>query len=104
MTGSRNRRRALAAAFLALAAGAAMSCAHLPADYAASATDEEAVRAVERLRLKLLVAGDVEAARLLHADDFQLVNPVGGTFTRDQYMQALTSGYLDYVVWEPGPI
>ena len=96
--------RRLAAALLALAAGIVMSCAHLPAEVASPAADEEAVRAVERQRLKLLVAGDVEAARLLHAEDFQLVNPVGRALTRDQYMQSLSSGYLDYVIWEPGPI
>ena len=83
---------------------ACSSCTHLAAKGADSPADEEAVRAVERQRLKLLVAGDVEAARHLHADDFQLVNPVGRALSRDQYMQSLSSGYLDYVAWEPGPI
>ena len=101
---NRSRARLLAAAFLTVAAGANMSCTHVPANAALSSADEEAVRAVERQRLKLLVAGDVEAATLLHADDFQLVNPVGKTLTRDQYMQSLSSGYLDYVTWTPGPI
>ncbi len=59
---------------------------------------------MERERLSLLVAGDVEAARRLHAEDFQLVNPVGRALSRDQYMQSLSSGYLDYVAWQPGPI
>ena len=59
---------------------------------------------MERERLSLLVAGDVEAARRLHSEDFQLVNPVGRALSRDQYMQSLSSGYLDYVAWDPGPI
>ena len=96
--------RLLATAFAALAAGVTLSCAHLPVDAALSPADEEAVRAVERQRLKLLVAGDVETATRLHSDDFQLINPVGRALTRAQYMQSLSSGYLDYVAWTPGPI
>ena len=96
--------RLLAAAILAVAAGASMSCTHVPANGALVSAEEEAVRTVERQRLKLLVAGDVEAATPLHADGFQLINPVGRALTRAQYMQALSSGYLDYVAWAPGPI
>lgn len=87
-----------------LLAAATVSCAPLPTAGASSLSEEDAVRAVERQRLQLLVAGAVEAARALHADDFQLVNPVGRALTRDQYMQSLSSGYLDYVAWDPGPI
>ncbi len=90
------------AGLVTMAAAATVSCAHLPG--ASTPGEEEAVRAVERHRLQLLVAGDVEAARALHADDFQLINPVGRALTRDQYMQSLSSGYLDYVAWDPGPI
>ena len=100
----RSWTRLPALAFLAVAAGANLSCAHMPADAALSLADEEAVRAVERQRLRLLVAGDVEAATRLHSDDFQLINPVGRALTRAQYMQSLSSGYLDYVAWTPGPI
>lgn len=98
---SLQRRRA---ALLVLAAGLASSCAPLATGGRPLASEEEVIRAFERRRLELLVAGDVEAARPLHAEDFQLVNPAGRTLTRDQYMQALSSGYLDYVAWEPGPI
>src|SRR5687767_6609068 len=86
------------AGLVTMAAAATVSCAHLPGT--STPGEEEAVRAVERHRLQLLVAGDVAAARELHADDFQLINPVGRALTRDQYMQSLASGYLDYVAWD----
>ena len=79
------------------------SCAHT--DLSAARVDEaEAVRRTEQLRLALLVAGDVERARSLHAPNFQLVNPVGQTFTREEYLGSLARGYLDYVQWDAGPI
>jgi hypothetical protein len=85
------------------AAGAISSCAHL--DSGAALPDEaEAVRRTELLRLQLLVAGDVERARTLHTTDFQLVNPVGRSFTREEYLGSLSSGYLDYLQWDAGPI
>jgi hypothetical protein len=85
---------------LAIAAG---SCAPstMPSELA---SDEEMVRQTERLRLRVLVAGDVAAAQPLHADDFQLINPVGRPFSREQYLGSLSSGYLDYLHWDPGPI
>ena len=41
--------------------------------YAQDEVDE--LRATERERLQSLVDGDIETARRLHADDFQLINP-----------------------------
>ena len=79
------------------------SCASLPPGRGFTA-EQEAVRDIERLRVKLLVAGDIAGARLLHADDFQLINPVGRTFTREEYLGSLSRGYLDYLHWIPGPI
>ena len=35
------------------------------------------LRAVERARLRSLVEAGLETARRLHADDFELINPVG---------------------------
>ncbi len=79
------------------------SCAHM--DNGSGSLDEaEAVRRTELLRLAVLVAGDVDRARALHAADFQLVNPVGRTFTREEYLGSLASGYLDYLQWDAGPI
>ena len=37
----------------------------------------------------------------LHGDDFCLKAPNGETFTKDEYLEAVGSGRLDYVLWEP---
>jgi hypothetical protein len=66
--------------------------------------ESDQLRATERERLRSLVNGDVETARRLHADDFQLVNPSGATLSKDQYLGQIASGELDYVLWEPGPM
>lgn len=63
-----------------------------------SSMDE--VRATERERLRALVSRDIEAARHLHADDFQLINPLGGTLSKDQYLGAVAAGEINYLVWE----
>jgi hypothetical protein len=61
----------------------------------------ELVRATERERLRALVAADLDTARRLHADDFQLINPGGGVLTKTQYLEGIASGYLNYRLWEP---
>lgn len=65
---------------------------------------EAEVRAVERERLRSLVDADLEVARRLHADDFQLINPLGQSLSKDQYLGAIASGQVDYLVWEPEEI
>ena len=64
----------------------------------------EIVRASERERLRALVTGDVPRARQLHADDFQLINPLGGALSKDQYLGGIESGQIQYLFWEPGAI
>lgn len=67
-----------------------------------SAQDEaDQLRAVERERLRSLVDADLEVARRLHADDFQLINPIGGTLSKDEYLGQIASGNIDYLEWEP---
>jgi len=67
-----------------------------------SAEDETSqLRAIERERLRSLVEADMEVARHLHADDFQLINPIGGTLSKDQYLNLIASGDIDYLEWEP---
>ena len=46
----------------------------------------EQLREIERARLRALVAGDMAAARALHADDFQLVTPLGTAISKEQYL------------------
>lgn len=87
----------VAVPFLLLIVAGAASCG--------SASDPRAesdlIRATERDRLRALVRGDVDVARQLHADDFQLINPRGESLSREQYLGGIESGQLDYLVWEP---
>jgi len=64
----------------------------------------EQIRAVEHERLRALVEADVEAAGRLHADDFQLINPLGGSLSKDEYLGAIAAGEIDYLAWEPEAI
>ena len=66
------------------------------------AADE--LRAAERKRLSSLVAADVETARHLHADDFQLINPLGGSVSKEEYLGGIASGDIRYLKWKPGRI
>ena len=66
--------------------------------------DAENIRQIERQRLRSLVDVDLETARRIHADDFQLINPAGAPLTKEEYLDALASGRLDYVAWEAGQI
>lgn len=46
----------------------------------------------------------MEVANQLHADDFQLINPLGGSDSKEQYLGSVASGMFSYLVWEPGEI
>jgi len=69
-----------------------------------SDTESDLLRDTERERLRALVRGNMEVARRLHADDFQLINPFGGLFSKEQYLGGIASGEIDYRVWEPESI
>lgn len=93
----------LPAILISLAGAAVTSC--VPAAFPPRiAAEKDMIRDIERLRLSHLVAGNIIAARELHADDFQLINPMGKAFSREEYLGSLASGYLDYLHWQPGPI
>ena len=57
---------------------------------------EAAVRGVQRERSAALLAGDMQAAKRIHADDFQLVTPLGAVFSKDQYLGAIEAGIIRY--------
>lgn len=94
----------------ALTLAAAVSCRGAAPPESASGdrsnvqAEADSVRATEHERLRALVSADVEAARRLHADDFQLINPFGGSLSKEQYLGGIASGQLDYLVWEPDSI
>ncbi|WP_213288362.1 nuclear transport factor 2 family protein [Bradyrhizobium sp. sGM-13] len=66
--------------------------------------EAEDIRNTERSRLRALVAGDMEAAGPLHASEFQLITPIGMPLSKDEYLGAIASGQIKYLMWEPGPI
>ena len=102
--------RLTAAAFGALVVfgTACGSPSRSPRGQSAGASQNQAaadtLRATERERLRALVAADVARARQLHADDFQLINPLGGALSKEQYLGGIGSGQVDYLFWEPDSI
>lgn len=64
-------------------------------------TTADVMRDIERARLRALVAGDMELADSLHADDYELITPVGRAMSKEQYLGGIASGALNYVVFEP---
>ena len=62
------------------------------------------IRQIERSRLRALVDADMDAARALHADDFQLIYPAGVLTTKEEYLESVASGESDYRMWEPDSI
>src|SRR5688572_4811329 len=57
--------------------------------------------AIEHERLRSLIDADMPAAHRYHADDFELINPDGGTMSREQYLGRVADGSLNYLEWEP---
>lgn len=68
------------------------------------ADQAEQIRDSERARLTALVSGDVNSADPLHADDFQLVTPIGALLSKAEYLGAIATGQIRYLHWEPGAI
>jgi hypothetical protein len=66
--------------------------------------EADKIRAIEYQRLRALVEADLEVACRLHADDFQLIDPSGESLSKEEYLGAVASGEIDYLVWEPDAI
>lgn len=66
--------------------------------------EEDRVRETELARLRALVSADMAAAKPFHAEDFQLITPIGFTLSRDEYLGAIAAGQIKYRVWEAGDI
>jgi hypothetical protein len=62
------------------------------------------LRSTERERLRALVSGDIERAEPLHSEDFQLINPLGGAVSKEQYLGGIKAGQIHYLYWEPEAI
>ena len=62
---------------------------------------EELLRQTERGRLRSLATPDLPTAERLHADDYELITPGGGTLSKREYLDGIAAGDLDYSVFEP---
>jgi hypothetical protein len=62
-------------------------------------TTANAVRATELQRLRALLGHDLDTARRLHADDFELVNPLGETVSKEAYIDS--GDAFAYTAWKP---
>src|SRR3954468_11426994 len=60
----------------------------------------DAIRSVQRERSAALLEANIQAARRIHADDFQLITPLGAVFSKDQYLGAVEAGVIKYSVME----
>ena len=56
------------------------------------------IRDIERQRVRALVEADMDVARRLHADDFQLITPFGDSLSKGEYLGSVESGDIDYVL------
>ena len=63
--------------------------------------DAEELRKIEQEKLAALVAKDIPTLQRIHANDFQLVNPAGQELNRDDYINGIALGYIEYRQWEP---
>jgi len=71
---------------------------------AGQTAEADLLRATERERLRALVEANMDVARQLHADDFQLISPAGASISKEQYLGGIASGEIDYLVWKPESI
>jgi hypothetical protein len=66
--------------------------------------DEDEIRGTERERLRALRERDINAAELLHAEDFELITPDGARLTKDPNLDRVRTGVLRHLRWEPDDI
>jgi hypothetical protein len=72
----------------------------MDASLSTAKSEADDVRAAERERIRAVLKGDMEVARRLHADDFQLVTPLGVVLTKEQYLGGIAAGAFHYLVFE----
>jgi hypothetical protein len=65
-----------------------------------TSSEADAVRSVAHERISALVTANMEVARQLHAQDFQLVTPLGAVFSKEEYLGAVAAGHLHYLAVE----
>ncbi|MBY2919927.1 nuclear transport factor 2 family protein [Rhizobium leguminosarum] len=68
------------------------------------ANEANLLRETEHARLRALINADIVRAQQLHAPDFQLITPIGATLSKEEYLGAIASGQINYLIWEPADI
>jgi hypothetical protein len=66
--------------------------------------EADLIRTIEHQRIGALVAANMDVARPLFADDYQLVDPTGATHSKDEFLGEVASGEIHFLVWEPQSI
>jgi hypothetical protein len=66
------------------------------------ASTADHIREVERSRIKALVTREMYVLRRLHAPEYQLITPLGRTYSRERYLREIEAGQLRYLRWEHG--
>jgi hypothetical protein len=56
----------------------------------------QALRDIERRRLRALVDADGDVLDALHAPSFRLVHPSGGVWTKAEYVGGVRTGHIHY--------
>jgi hypothetical protein len=64
-------------------------------------SDADDLRKLEREKLAAFVAKDIETLQRIHARDFQMINPAGQELNRDDYLNGIALGFIEYRSWEP---
>jgi len=75
-----------------------------PSTVSREGDEVDQIRDIEHQRLRALVEADMDVARKLHAEDFQLITPFGDALSKEEYLGTVESGDIDYVVWKPEAI
>ena len=63
--------------------------------------DPNALEQLERERLRALRECDLVAVERLHAGDYELITPGGGSVSLQDYVALITSGDFTYTTFEP---
>src|SRR5215510_8753973 len=66
----------------------------------ATSSHADDVRSAVRKRVSALIAADMGVLRPIHADDFQLVTPLGVVLSKEQYLGAVAAGHIHYIAME----
>ena len=68
-------------------------------DTSSDKTSAKIVRATELQRLRALLHHDLDTAQKLHASDFELIDPLGETVSREDYIDS--GAAFAYTEWKP---